>query len=107
MSFFTLIFFSQAFSLVCRKLWDFLTGQFGPNHQRPLMLRLAVPSSQCGSIIGKQGVKVKEIRDLTQANIQVSQDQLQNSTERGVEISGSGEACLQATYHICTIMQVQ
>ena len=91
---------------MCRKLWDFLTGQYGPNHQRPLMLRLAVPSSQCGSIIGKQGVKVKEIRDLTQANIQVSQDSLPDSTERSVEISGSGEACLQATYHICTIMQV-
>lgn len=62
----------KAFSLVCRKLWDFLTGIAGPNHNRPLCLRLAVPSSQCGSIIGKQGSKVKEIRDLTGANIQVT-----------------------------------
>ena len=95
----------KAFSLVCRKLWNFLTGLSGPNHQNPLRIRLAVPSSQCGSIIGKQGSKVKEIRDLTQANIQVSQESLKDSTERCVEISGSGEACLQATYHICTIMQ--
>ena len=63
----------KAFSLVCRKLWDFLTGVAGgPGHDLPLTLRLAVPASQCGSIIGKQGAKVKEIRDLTGAAIQVS-----------------------------------
>ena len=63
----------KAFSLVCRKLWDFLTSVAGgPGHDLPLTLRLAVPASQCGSIIGKQGAKVKEIRDLTGAVIQVS-----------------------------------
>ena len=62
----------KAFSLVCRKLWDFLTGiAGGPGHDLPLTLRLAAPASQCGSIIGKQGAKVKEIRDLTGAVIQV------------------------------------
>ena len=62
----------KAFSLVCRKLWDFLTSVAGgPGHDLPLTLRLAVPASQCGSIIGKQGAKVKEIRDLTGAVIQV------------------------------------
>ena len=95
----------QAFSLVCRKLWDFLCGQFGTNHQRPLTLRLACPSSQCGSIIGKHGAKVKEIRDLTGANIQVSQEALPDSTERCVEVSGTGESCLQCAYHICCILQ--
>ena len=63
----------KAFSLVCRKLWDFLTSVAGgPGHDLPLTLRLAVPASQCGSIIGKQGAKVKEIRDLTGAVIQVN-----------------------------------
>ena len=94
----------KAFSLICRKLWDYLQ-QGGGGGQRPLVLRLAVPASQCGSIIGKHGAKVKEIRDLTSANIQVSQESLPDSTERQVEISGSGESCLQCTYHICSIMQ--
>jgi poly(rC)-binding protein 2/3/4 len=94
----------KAFSLVCRKLWDFLAEVTG-GAQRPLVLRLAVPASQCGSIIGKHGAKVKEIRDLTGANIQVAQDGLPDSTERCVEISGTGEACLQCTYHICCILQ--
>lgn len=96
----------KAFSLVCRKLWDFLTSVAGgPGHDLPLTLRLAVPASQCGSIIGKQGAKVKEIRDLTGAVIQVSQESLPDSTEREVEIKGNGEACLQSTYHICVVMQ--
>jgi len=92
----------KAFSLVCRKLWDFVSSLGG---QRPLILRLAVPAGQCGSIIGKNGAKVREIRDLTGASIQVAQDSLPDSTERAVEISGPGENCLQCAYHICTIMQ--
>jgi len=95
----------KAFSLVCRKLWDLLTNIAGPGHNRPLKIRIAVPAIQCGSIIGKAGAKVKEIRDLTGAQIQVSHEPLPNSSERCVEISGSGESCLQCTYHICCVMQ--
>ena len=92
----------KAFSLICRKLWDFLQSLGG---QQQLLIRLAVPGSQCGSIIGKHGVKVKEIRDLTGANIQVSQESLPDSTERCVEVSGTGESCLQCAYHICCILR--
>ena len=34
-------------------------------------LRLIVPASQCGSLIGKGGSKIKEIRESTGATIQV------------------------------------
>ena len=61
----------KAFSLVCRKLWDFWTTVVNPGQQRPMSIKLAVPGPQCGSIIGKQGAKIKEIRDLTGASIQV------------------------------------
>merc|ERR1711953_215794 len=96
----------KAFSLVCRKLWDLLCQMAGgPGHNRPLKIRIAVPAVQCGSIIGKAGAKVKEIRDMTGAQIQVSHEPLPNSSERCVEISGSGESCLQCTYQICCVMQ--
>jgi len=95
----------KAFSLVCRKLWEFVMGLSDPSNPRPLVLRLAVPAQQCGSIIGKQGAKIKEIRDLTGAQINVSQESLPDSNERTVEVIGSGEACLQTTYHVCCIMQ--
>ena len=37
-----------------RKLWEFVRGLSEANNPRPLVLRLAVPAQQCGSIIGKQ-----------------------------------------------------
>ena len=95
----------KAFSLVCRKLFEFVMGLSDPTNPRPLVLRLAVPAVQCGSIIGKQGAKIKEIRELTGAQINVSQESLPDSNERTVEIIGSGEACLQTAYHVCCIMQ--
>merc|ERR1719347_420027 len=95
----------KAFSLVCRKLWEFICGLSDPSNPRPLVLRLAVPAQQCGSIIGKQGAKIKEIRDLTGAQINVSQESLPDSNERTVEIIGSGESCLQTAYHVACIMQ--
>ena len=30
----------------------------------PVTLRLVMPASQCGSLIGKQGCKIKEIREV-------------------------------------------
>lgn len=97
---------SKAFSLVCRKLWDFWTTVVNPGQQQqPLVIKLAVPASQCGSIIGVQGVKIKEIREMTGANIQVSQESLPDSTERCVEIIGTGDTCLQCVYHICNVFQ--
>merc|ERR1719195_1420934 len=94
----------KAFSLVCRKLWEFVMGLSDPTQPRPLILRLCVPAAQCGSIIGKQGAKIKEIRDLTGARINVSQESLPDSNERTVEIIGSGESCLQTAYHVACIM---
>lgn len=32
----------------------------------PVTLRLVVPASQCGSLIGKGGSKIKEIREVNQ-----------------------------------------
>ena len=99
----------KAFSLICRKLWDFISnlpgGPPGGGAPRPLVVRLAVPASQCGSIIGKHGAKVNEIKHLTGANVQVGQESLPDSTERCVEISGTGEACLQCAYHVCCVLQ--
>lgn len=37
----------------------------------PITLRLIVPASQCGSIIGKGGSKIKEIREVIQSSILV------------------------------------
>ena len=70
----------------------------------PITFRLIVPASQCGSLIGKGGSKIKEIREVTGASIQVASEMLPNSTERAVTISGSSDAVTQCVYHICSVM---
>ena len=70
----------------------------------PITFRLIVPASQCGSLIGKGGSKIKEIREVTGASIQVASEMLPNSTERAVTISGNSEAITQCVYHICLVM---
>jgi transcription antitermination factor NusA-like protein len=67
----------KAYSMICKKLED----DGGPNGNRDsastssrsgqISLRLIVPASQCGSLIGKGGSKIKEIRENTGATIQV------------------------------------
>ena len=70
----------------------------------PITLRLIVPASQCGSLIGKGGAKIKEIREVTGASIQVASEMLPNSTERAVTVSGTSEAITQCIYNICCVM---
>lgn len=87
----------------CSQFQDINSGGSGVPRP-PITLRLIVPASQCGSLIGKGGSKIKEIREVTGASIQVASEMLPNSTERAVTISGTGEAITQCIYHICTVM---
>ena len=52
----------EAYSLMCERLE---AGEEGGKRERreSLSLRLVVPASQCGSLIGKGGAKIKEIRE--------------------------------------------
>ncbi|XP_025416641.1 poly(rC)-binding protein 3-like [Sipha flava] len=67
-------------------------------------LKLIVPASQCGSLIGKGGVKIREIREASGAMVNVASDLLPNSTERTVSISGTAEAITEAIHQICIVM---
>jgi len=50
----------------------------------------------CGLLIGKQGVTIKQIRDETAAEIQVSKECIGNSTQKQIRISGEYEAVSKA-----------
>ncbi|XP_050434459.1 poly(rC)-binding protein 3-like [Adelges cooleyi] len=67
-------------------------------------IKLIVPASQCGSLIGKGGVKIREIREASGAMVNVASDLLANSTERTVSISGTAEAITEAIHQICVVM---
>ncbi|XP_034247728.1 poly(rC)-binding protein 3 isoform X5 [Thrips palmi] len=100
----------KAFTLISKKMEEFheMQGTNGNANaavpRAPITLRLIVPASQCGSLIGKGGSKIKEIREVTGASIQVASDMLPNSTERAVTITGTGDAVTQCIYHICMVM---
>ncbi|XP_046392334.1 poly(rC)-binding protein 3 isoform X3 [Ischnura elegans] len=102
----------KAFTLICKKFeetsaaYQDMQGSPSPGGvpKPPITLRLIVPASQCGSLIGKGGSKIKEIREVTGASIQVASEMLPNSTERAVTISGTSEAITQCIYHICCVM---
>lgn len=92
--------------LVAKSFYQFQEINSGSSSvpRPPISLRLIVPASQCGSLIGKGGSKIKEIREVTGASIQVASEMLPNSTERAVTLSGTGEAITQCIYHICNVM---
>ncbi|XP_054279398.1 poly(rC)-binding protein 3-like isoform X1 [Macrosteles quadrilineatus] len=98
----------KAFTLICKKFEEFQElqngGGGGGGPRPPITLRLIVPASQCGSLIGKGGSKIKEIREVTGASIQVASDMLPNSTERAVTITGTSDAITQCIFHICCVM---
>ena len=70
----------------------------------PVTLRLVVPASQCGSLIGKGGCKIKEIRESTGAQVQVAGDMLPNSTEQPITIAGIPQSIIECVKQICVVM---
>ncbi|XP_065153278.1 poly(rC)-binding protein 3 isoform X1 [Paramisgurnus dabryanus] len=97
----------KAFGMIAEKFEeDILASMINSTvtSRPPVTLRLVFPASQCGSLIGKGGSKIKEIRELTGAQVQVAGDLLPDSTERAVTISGTPHAITQCVRHICTIM---
>jgi len=97
----------KAFSLIARKFEEDCLPMQTPGvvlGKPQVTLRLIVPASQCGSLIGKGGAKIKEIREITGATIQVASEMLPNSTERAVTVSGSSEAITKCIYQICCVM---
>lgn len=58
----------------------------------PVTMRLLVPNSQCGPLIGKGGQRIKEIREASGATITIPSETLPGSSERSVTLAGSPEA---------------
>uniref|UniRef100_A0A671LMC1 Zgc:110045 n=1 Tax=Sinocyclocheilus anshuiensis TaxID=1608454 RepID=A0A671LMC1_9TELE len=98
----------KAFAMIAEKFEeDILASMINSTvtSRPPVTLRLVFPASQCGSLIGKGGSKIKEISGpSTGAQVQVAGDLLPDSTERAVTISGTPRAITQCVNHICTVM---
>uniref|UniRef100_A0A2K5CJP4 K Homology domain-containing protein n=1 Tax=Aotus nancymaae TaxID=37293 RepID=A0A2K5CJP4_AOTNA len=70
----------------------------------PVTLRLVVPATRCGSLIGKGGCKIKEISESTGAQVQVAGDMLPYSTKRAITIAGVPQSVTECVKQICLVM---
>ncbi|PIO13334.1 hypothetical protein AB205_0196800 [Aquarana catesbeiana] len=97
----------KAFSMIIDKLEEDISSSMTnstASSKPPVTLRVVVPASQCGSLIGKGGCKIKEIRESTGAQVQVAGDMLPNSTERAITIAGILQSIIDCVKQICVVM---
>lgn len=97
----------KAFSMIIEKLEEDISTSMTNStatSKPPVTMRLVVPASQCGSLIGKGGCKIKEIRESAGAQVQVAGDMLPNSTERAITVAGTPQSIIECVKQICVVM---
>uniref|UniRef100_A0A2K6V321 K Homology domain-containing protein n=1 Tax=Saimiri boliviensis boliviensis TaxID=39432 RepID=A0A2K6V321_SAIBB len=97
----------KAFAMMINKLEEDINSSMTNStaaSRPPVTLRLVVPATQCGSLIGKGGCKIKEIRESTGAQVQVSGDMLPNSTEQAITVAVVPQSVTECVQQICLVM---
>ncbi|KAG5457562.1 MAG: hypothetical protein BJ554DRAFT_2384, partial [Olpidium bornovanus] len=74
-------------------------------HIRSTAIRLLLPHSRMGSVIGKGGSKIRDIQEASGARLMASVDKLPSSTERIVTVTGVPDSIHIAVYHIGEIFR--
>jgi heterogeneous nuclear rnp K-like protein len=64
-------------------------------------VKLLISHNQMGTIIGKQGLKIKYIQDSSGVRMVAQKEMLPQSTERIVEVQGTPEGIQRAVWEIC------
>ncbi len=91
---------AKAFGLIVRTLNQEPIDQASNPHSKTYPLRLLIPHILIGSIIGKQGVRIREIQEASGARLNASEACLPLSTERSLVVLGVADAVHIATYYI-------
>ena len=93
----------QAYSEIARQLLETPLTPTTPASPPPnafTSVRLLISHNLMGTIIGRQGLKIKQIQDVSGARMVASKDMLPQSTERVVEVQGTTEAVKVAILEI-------
>lgn len=64
-------------------------------------IKLLISHNQMGTIIGRQGLKIKHIQDVSGVRMVAQKEMLPQSTERIVEVQGTPEGIQRAIWEIC------
>jgi poly(rC)-binding protein 2/3/4 len=91
---------AQAFGLIIRTLNQEPLDQPSTPQSKTYPLRLLIPHILIGSIIGKGGVRIREIQEASGARLNASESTLPLSTERSLVVLGVADAVHIATYYV-------
>src|SRR5436853_5412805 len=97
----------QAFGLIIRTLNNEPPNDPSTTLSRTYPLRLLIPHILIGSIIGKGGVRIREIQEASGARLNASDSCLPLSTERSLVILGVADAVHIATYYVAVTLVEQ
>ncbi|KAG6090500.1 hypothetical protein E4U30_001494 [Claviceps sp. LM220 group G6] len=95
---------SRAYAIVTRALIEGapamgMGGIVQNNGTHPV--KLLISHNQMGTIIGRQGLKIKHIQDVSGVRMVAQKEMLPQSTERIVEVQGTPEGIQRAIWEIC------
>ncbi|KAI1417578.1 hypothetical protein F5Y13DRAFT_60019 [Hypoxylon sp. FL1857] len=95
---------SRAYAIVARALLEGAPAmgmggviQSSGTHQ----IKLLISHNQMGTIIGRQGMKIKTIQDASGVRMVAQKEMLPQSTERIVEVQGTPDGIQRAVWEIC------
>ncbi|KAF2757961.1 KH domain RNA-binding protein [Pseudovirgaria hyperparasitica] len=94
---------AKAYLIVSKGLLDGapqmgMGGIINNNGTHPV--RLLISHNQMGTIIGRQGLKIKQIQDISGVRMVAQKEMLPQSTERVVEVQGTPEGIEKAVWEI-------
>lgn len=95
---------ARAYAIVARALVEGapsvgMGGVIQNNGTHPI--KLLISHNQMGTIIGRQGLKIKHIQDVSGVRMVAQKEMLPQSTERIVEVQGTPDGIKQAIWEIC------
>ncbi|KAA8570428.1 hypothetical protein MFRU_005g04640 [Monilinia fructicola] len=91
---------AKAFGLIIRTLNNENLESPSDSSSKTYPLRLLIPHILIGSIIGKGGVRIREIQEASGARLNASDSYLPLSTERSLVVLGVADAVHIATYYV-------
>ncbi|ETI28446.1 hypothetical protein G647_00895 [Cladophialophora carrionii CBS 160.54] len=98
---------AKAFGLIIRTLNNEPLEAASTAQSKTYPLRLLIPHILIGSIIGKSGVRIREIQEASGARLNASDSCLPLSTERSLVVLGVADAVHIATYYIAVTLVEQ
>ncbi|KAF2011746.1 eukaryotic type KH-domain (KH-domain type I) [Aaosphaeria arxii CBS 175.79] len=98
---------SKAFGLIVRTLNQEDLESPSTSASKAYPMRLLIPHILIGSIIGKGGVRIREIQEASNAKLNASDTMLPNSGERSLVVLGVADAIHIAVYYVAQTLVEQ